>query len=349
MRRMDHGDTILNLFIGNELEGGVANLYLRRLNADALQYIELLGPRSPTRFSRSGDGWTGSGEWSGIRYTVQLRLAATAPAWFWQVTLENSASSAQQVDVIYAQDVALSPYGTVRLNEFYVSQYVDHTPLKHPKHGHVIASRQNLSAGGRNPWCVIGSLRRAESFATDAMQVHGLATRGGQSPVGIVQGLPGKRLQHEHSMVAIQDEPLELKPGERVSTGFFGSFSGDHPEATSPGDLDAVDEVLTLPEAALSDLAAVSGDDSNSATLFSRSPLLDALDLQAEELTQLFSSKRRHEEVDDGGAVLSFFYDADKHVVLRAKEQRVQRPHGHLLRSGGTRRLMNWRSRRPCG
>lgn len=334
VRRMDHGDTLINLFLGNELEGGVANLYLRRLNADALQYIELLGPRSPTRFSRSGEGWTGSGEWSGIRYTVQLRLAATAPVWFWQVSLENSSGSTQQVDVIYAQDIALSPYGTVRLNEFYVSQYVDHTPLKHPKHGHVIASRQNLSAGGRNPWCVIGSLRRAKSFATDAMQVHGLATRGGEPPVGVVEGLPGRRLQHEHSMVAIQDEPLEIKPGERVSTGFFGSFSADHPEATSLGDLDAVDHALELPEAALSEPAAVSGEHSDNATLFSRSPLFDALDLQPDELSKLFSAKRRHEEVDEQGAVLSFFYEANRHVVLKAKERRVQRPHGHLLRSG---------------
>jgi cellobiose phosphorylase len=334
VRRMDHGDTLLNLFLGNELEGGVANLYLRRLNADALQYIELLGPRSPTRFSRSGEGWVGSGEWSGIRYTVQLRLAASAPAWFWQVSLENPAGSTQLVDVIYAQDVALSPYATVRLNEFYVSQYVDHTPLKHPKHGHVIASRQNLAAGGRHPWSAIGSLRRAQSFATDAMQVHGLATRAGGSPLGVMQGLPGKRLQHEHSMVAIQDEPLELKPGERVATGFFGCFSGDHPEATSPDDLDAVDRVLMLPEAELSDLPAVGSDDSNNATLFSQAPLLDALDLQADDLNKLFSAKRRHEEVDEHGAVLSFFHGADRHVVLRAKEQRVQRPHGHLLRSG---------------
>ncbi|MFC4309906.1 GH36-type glycosyl hydrolase domain-containing protein [Steroidobacter flavus] len=334
VRRLDHGDTIVNLFIGNELEGGVANLYLRRLNADAMQYIELLGPRSPTRFRRTADSWLGSGEWSGIRYTVQLRLASSAPAWFWQIGLENSAGSTQQVDVIYAQDVALSPYATVRLNEFYVSQYVDHTPLKHPKHGHVIASRQNLAAGGQHPWSAIGSLRRAQSFATDAMQVHGLATRAGRSPLGVVQGLPGQRLQHEHSMVAIQDEPLELKPGERATTGFFGCFSADHPEATSLDDLDAVDKVLGLPEAELSELAAAGGDESNNATLFSEAPLLGALDLQADELSRLFSAKRRHEEVDEQGAVLSFFYDADRHVVLRAKEQRVVRPHGHLLRSG---------------
>ena len=334
VRRMDHGDTIINLFIGNELEGAVANLYLRRLNADALQYIELLGPRSPTRFSRCGEGWTGSGEWSGIRYTVQLRLAAAAPVWFWQVSLENSAGSTQQVDLIYVQDIALSPYGMVRLNEFYVSQYIDHTPLEHPKNGYVIASRQNLAAGGRHPWCVIGSLRRAQSFATDGMQVHGLATRAAESPIGIVQGLPGRRLQHEHSMVAIQDEPLQIEPGERVSAGFFGSFSADHPAATSLEDLDAVDQALDLPEAAFSELAVVAGDDSNSATLFSRSPCLDAIDLQADDLHQLFGSQRRHEEVDEQGAVLSFFYDTDGHVVLKAKERRVQRPHGHLLRSG---------------
>lgn len=334
VRRMDHGDTIVNLFIGNELEGGVANLYLRRLNADAMQYIELLGPRSPTRFQCSGDAWVGSGEWSGIRYTVRLRFAAASPAWFWQVSLENSASSAQQVDVIYVQDVALSPYGTVRLNEFYVSQYVDHTPLLHAKHGHVVASRQNLAAGGRNPWCVIGSLRRAESFATDAMQVHGLATRAGEQPVGIVQGLPARRLQHEHSTVAIQDEPLHLPPGERVSTGFFGSFSPDHPAATSLTDLNAVDQVLALPEAALTDIEAAPGEAASSATLFSQAPLLKTLDLQPDELRSLFSAQRRHEEVDERGTVLSFFYEADRHVVLRAKETRVLRPHGHLLRSG---------------
>ncbi|MBL8269137.1 GH36-type glycosyl hydrolase domain-containing protein [Steroidobacter sp.] len=334
VRRMDHCDTIVNLFIGNELEGSVANLYLRRLNTDAVQYLELLGPRSPTVFTRSADSWVGRGEWSGIRYTVQLRLAAAAPAWFWQVSLENSAGSAQHVDVIYVQDVALSPYGTVRLNEFYVSQYVDHTPLLHAKHGHVVASRQNLSAGGRNPWCVIGSLRQGASFATDALQVHGLATRAGEQPIGILQGLPTRRLQHEHSLVAIQDAPLQIAPGERVSTGFFGSFSADHPAATSAVDLAAVDKVLDLPEAALADIAATAGDAADAGTLFSRALLLKALDLQRDELATLFNSQRRHEEADERGEVLSFFYEADRHVVLRAKERRVLRPHGHLLRSG---------------
>ena len=47
-----------------------------------------------------------------------------------------------------------------------------------------------------------------------------------------------------------------------------------------------------------------------------------------------FAAPWRHEERDDRGTLLSFFHGADRHVVLRAKELRVQRPHGHLLRTG---------------
>ncbi len=75
------------------------------------------------------------------------------------------------VDLVYAQDLALAAYGAVRMNEYYVSQYVDYTPLTHARCGHVLAVRQNLSMGGRNPWAVIGSLRRAVSFATDALEL----------------------------------------------------------------------------------------------------------------------------------------------------------------------------------
>jgi cellobiose phosphorylase len=335
LRRMDHGDTIINLFLGNELEGGVANLYLRRLSADATQYIELLGPRSPTKFQRIGEAWVGSGAWSGIHYTVTLKLARSAPAWFWHVSLENSSSSQLDVDVIYAQDVALAPYGTVRLNEYYVSQYVDHTPLSHPKHGHVIASRQNLPAGGRHPWCVIGSLREGKSFATDAMQVHGLATRAGAAPVGIAQGLSTRRLQHEHSMVAIQDQAIALSPGERASTGFFGWFNADHPAATSAADLDAVNSALSLPEASPPESRIDVAPEANvPTTLFTKAAPLQTLYLDADELNQFFGSTRRHEERDEQERPLAFFCDKERHVVLRAKELRVHRPHGHMLRTG---------------
>ena len=95
-------------------------------------------------------------------------IARSAPAWFWHVALHNVGATAQEVDLVHAQDVALAAYGAVRLNEYYVSQYVDHTPLAHPSHGAVLAVRQNLKVGGRHPWVCVGSLRHGASFCTDA-------------------------------------------------------------------------------------------------------------------------------------------------------------------------------------
>jgi hypothetical protein len=46
IRRMDHRDILLNLFLGTEIEGGLANLYLRRLGA-VVEATPLFGPRSP--------------------------------------------------------------------------------------------------------------------------------------------------------------------------------------------------------------------------------------------------------------------------------------------------------------
>ena len=52
-----------------------------------------------------------------------------------RATLENPAAPRSRVDLVYAQDLALAPYGAVRMNEYYVSQYIDHTPLAHPTRG----------------------------------------------------------------------------------------------------------------------------------------------------------------------------------------------------------------------
>src|SRR3954462_11242312 len=132
LRRFDCGDISLLLFVGNELEGGPANLYLRAVGEGAF-CVPLLGPQSPTRFgadSRSGR-FTGTGSWLDVEYSLELGLSKSAAAWFWHVQLVNRSASARVLDLTYAQDLALAPYGAVRMNEFYVSQYLDHTPLSH--------------------------------------------------------------------------------------------------------------------------------------------------------------------------------------------------------------------------
>ncbi|HEV2270040.1 MAG TPA: hypothetical protein VGR92_11315 [Steroidobacteraceae bacterium] len=335
VRRFDCGPTTLTLFVGSEVECGPANLFLRR-RAGRSDWTPLLGPTSPTRFGAPAGGrLAGRGTWQGIEYDISLVLAAQAPAWFWHVRLRNTAATVQELDLTYAQDVALAPYGAVRMNEYYVSQYIDHTPLSEPQRGTLIASRQNQGADGRNPWSLIGSLRRATSFATDALDFHGLASRAGEPPRGMVGELPGRRLQHEHSMAVLCDAPLRLAPGESAHAGFFGVYVADHPDATSEEDLSRVSGILALPEAAPAAGPTDAPDGAASdRTLFSAATPLQVSDLDADALRRLFPPPWRQEETDERCERLSFFHGADSHVVLRAKELRVLRPHGQLLRTG---------------
>src|SRR5262245_60384608 len=88
IRRIDRGDVVVNAYLGNELEGGPANLFLRR-RGERIEWIPLLGPRSPGTVHLDERGLEVRGEWSGLRFRVSLRLAQAAPAWFWHVSLEN--------------------------------------------------------------------------------------------------------------------------------------------------------------------------------------------------------------------------------------------------------------------
>ncbi len=337
LQRLEHAAVLVNLFPGNEVEGGPANLYLRDADNPAA-YIPLLGPRSPSRFAcdAAGSRLTGSGVWGDIRYRLDLVLAAQRSAWFWHLRIRNAGTGERRIDVTYAQDLALAAYFAVRLNEFYVSQYIDHTPLAHPSRGVMIASRQNQSVDGRNAWTVIGSLRNASAFATDALQFQGLAGRAGGPPVGLVGELPSRRLQHEHSMAVVRDAPLRLPAGGSAATGFFGLFVEDHPEATSIEDLKRVEEVLRLSEATppapdAPDLPAAATNRS-SASLFCTADPLRVRDLDAGELKSHFGDWR-HEETE-GGERLALICEGHRQVALRAKELRVLRPHGCLLRTG---------------
>lgn len=355
LRRFECGAVSLLLFPASAIEGGPANVYLRaRESGQRWSSTPLLGPHSPSRLKRhpSGAAFSAIGRWMRIDYSLTLALAADRCAWFWHVQLINAAPTAREVDLTYAQDVALAPYGAVRMNEYFVSQYLDHTPLSHSALGCVVASRQNQPVDGRHPWSLLGSLRRAVTYSTDALQFHALATRAGALPPALQSQPPGQRLQHEHSMVALRDAALTLDAGASATTGFFGLHLADHPEASSARDLDHTGAVLELPEASASTVSAgvaertgaagagnVAADAATDAgadggTLFTSAPLHAALELSEPELRTLFTGPWRHEERDERGRLLSFFYGLNQHVVLKEKELRVLRPHGQLLRSG---------------
>jgi cellobiose phosphorylase len=333
LRRLLAPGLMLNLFPGNELEGGPANVWLRRRDASGgWRVAPLLGPLSPLAVHVDDGAFEMRGDWDGLALRLQLRLAASEPTLFWHLQAENVSAGSCEIAPVLVQDVGLADYGAVRTNEFYISHYIDLQPLQDADRGVLLAARQNQAQRGQHPWLLAGSLRRAEAFATDAVQVWGHAARDGATPPGLLMGLPNRRLQQEHALVALQDEAVMLAPGERATAGFFLALELHHAEASSEADLDRLPALLALPEAQPSEPLDAPGH-APAPSLFASAPLLASQDLTAEARRRLFAGERRHEEWQDG-QLLSFFAGDAAHVVLRAKELLVQRPHGHILRSG---------------
>lgn len=83
-------------------------------------------------------------------------------------------------------------------------------------------------------------------------------------------------------------------------------------------------------------MRAPAGDDQPipAPSLFATASVLGAADLTEPEMSDLFGEDRREVEAEDG-RLLSFFAGDCRHVVLKAKELQVLRPHGHILRTGG--------------
>ncbi|MFG6415698.1 hypothetical protein ACG02S_17535 [Roseateles sp. DC23W] len=333
--QLDSG-LLLNLFPGNELEGGPANLWLRRRDAGGGDWraVPLLGPLSPLSAHFGDNALEMRGVWDGLALRLQLRLAADEPVLFWHLQAINDCGTACDIAPVLVHDVGLADYGAVRTNEFYVSHYIDLQPLRHAQHGALLAVRQNQAQKGRHPWLLAGSLTRAESFATDAAQVWGHAARDGAVvPPAVLAGLPGARLQQEHAVVALQDQAVTLVPGASTSAGFFLALQPHHPDASGDADLACVPALLALPEASPGSALDEPGQ-APAASLFATAAALAAIDLDDAACSELFPGERRHEERDDAGRLLSFFTGDAGHVVLRAKEMLVQRPHGHILRAG---------------
>ncbi|MFZ5545373.1 MAG: hypothetical protein ACOZJZ_17585 [Pseudomonadota bacterium] len=325
----------MNLFPGHALERGPAQLYLRvQRGGEAAAVLPLLGPGTDARLEVQAHSLIWHREAAGLRVALALRLAHETPAWYWHVGLHNAGEGEAQATLVYAQDLALSRYHALRLNEYYVSQYLDHTPLRDAKQGWVVATRQNLPVDDAHPWCLIGSLRHGEACATDALQLHGLAARTGNGALpGLARGLPSRRQQHEHAMAVVQDAPIVLPPGSSAHTGFFGRLVPDHPEPTTDADLSTVAAALALPDARPPAPTDSGTHHALPLSLFDTAPRLDAQPLHEQDLAELFGTERREAE-QEGGMLLSFFTAEHRHVVLQAKEQRVLRPHGHILRSG---------------
>ena len=348
LRRLEVDDRSLLLYPADELEAGPANLYLRIRRDDDAEAVALVGPGSGSTVSWDESGPVISGTWRDLQYTVTFHLADAVTAWYWHVSVKSLRPDPAEIDLVYAQDLALTPYDALRTCEYYVSQYLDLTPIDTPSAGTVLAVRQNMP-GPTAPWAVVGCLSEGLGWGTDALQLVGRAHRAGAQPSGLsAKDLPSTRLQHEHTLALLQARPVRLDFGETMTTGFFGAYQPDHPAATSGDDTAFVEGILSQPEAQqrtqslpayplttgyLPARRTSEGAQVDASSLFSSAPVLDCTPLDDDQLVTLTGDSRRHAEWD-GHTLLSYFTDDGSHIVTSAKQTAVLRPHGHVMRTG---------------
>lgn len=332
IREIGHDSTMLNQVVTSPIDGSMNNLYLRLHREDGIQAIPLLGIQSESQvqFGDKRVVWTGTV--NEIRYVVTFTLMPNH-IWFWDVNVHGSGVTA---DVIYGQDLGLADRGAVRTNEAYMSQYIDHAVFQDENRGAIVCSRQNQPQKSGFPYMQQGSLTKAVGFSTDGFQFFGLSYKETDQPEILTQEfLSNEVYQYEYAYTALQSERVELNGSARFV--FYGMFKESHPTAITT--LEYKQEVLNAWEQAES-MSKEQGlgevQDKIRIAENIGTPLSTEI-MTMQEIDRLYP--KRSQEEWDGKELLSFFTPTHEHVVLKAKELRVERPHGHILMTGDNARM----------
>ncbi|MEJ8306771.1 GH36-type glycosyl hydrolase domain-containing protein [Saccharibacillus sacchari] len=320
------GKTMLNQLLSSPLDGSLNNLFLRIHRESGIAFYPLLGIHSTSKVSQNGKRVVWEGEAGGVAYTVTFAVTEQ-DVWFWDV---QTRGEGVDIDIVYGQDVGDADPGAVRSNEAYLSQYIDHAVFQDEHKGYIVCSRQNQPQGGAFPYMQQGSLTRATGYSTDGFQFFGKSYKETNVPEALTHGqLANEVYQYEFAYTALQSELVPLSGEERFV--FYGLYRADHPAAITEieftqdvqaawdaYDAEEVGELRPLPSVSF---RSTIGEP------------LQTLDLADEEIETLFPN--RYEEERENGKLLAFFTDTYEHVVLKEKERLVERPHGHILMSGG--------------
>ncbi len=327
------GKVRINLFTNNRFENA-CGIYLRK-RENPQRFTPLFGPGSGGRYSITENQFLAGGDFEDIRFLCRLSLAPNTPAWKWTVHLENTGRHEVPLDLIYTQDVGMTAADEIEKNEFYISQYIDYTILRHAEHGPVVCCRQNELGPGCLPWLALGSLEKAADFSTDGQLFYGPQYRAAGVPDGLLRDSLQGLLQKETALIAVRQQPFVLPAGQSRKVGFFGIFCTDHPEPTEQKDLDLIESGIEALQTACDDHdEEMTTPVETAENLFTAAPLFRADDLSETDLEHLFEGPRRHCEYQNG-RLLSFFRQETDHVVLKAKEGMTDRPCGHILKTGG--------------
>lgn len=326
-----YGTTMINQLLTNPIDGALSNLFLRIHTGSGIEAVPMLGVHSSSVVTYGDNRMQWEGRFKGVDYKVQF-TPTDAGAWFWDVELQGKD---MEVDVVYGQDIGIAHPGAVRSNEAYLSQYIDHAVFQQEDRGYVVCSRQNQPQGGAFPYIQQGALTSAVGYATDGFQFFGLSYKGtNQAEALFKESLPNEVYQYEFAYTALQSPRITLNGSARLA--FYGLFKEDHPEAVTT--LEFQDELQAAWQQAQARRLTNSGHSLPRIERCERfGEPLQTLPLTEDELNALFPVRRQEER--DGEELLSFFTDTYEHIVMKEKELRVERPHGHILMSGNNVKL----------
>lgn len=337
IRDVQCGNTMLNQVVSNSIDGSMNNIYLRMHLDSGITVVPMLGVQSNSRVSFGEARVMWEGEAEGLSYKVVFTLLPSH-VWFWDVKVQNAEGKDVVVDVIYAQDMGLADRGAVRTNEAYMSQYIDHKVFHDKARGYVVCSRQNQPQSTGFPYMQQGSLlSKAIGYATDGFQFYGLSYKESNQPEALTQPMLSNEVyQYEYAFTALQSDRFELNGDTRQARAvFYGLFKETHPAAIE--ELEYEQDVVAAWEQAEA-MPAITEEAEVKVSPAARIGTPIATQSMTKEDLDRYFPTRNQEEVEDG-ELLSFFTDTHEHVVLKEKELRVERPHGHILMTGDNARM----------
>ncbi|MCC2594680.1 hypothetical protein LKO27_14855 [Tessaracoccus sp. OS52] len=337
LARLDAGELSVLQYPASELEPGPHQVWLRWRDpvprslgreaprAEGHEALGLTGPASGGEIAATADGVVLRGNHRDVEWELWWEQPGEG-RFGWGLRVVNRGEESVELDAVWTLDAALTPWDALRRNEFYVSQYLDLTPI--PDGDRLqMAVRQNMP-GPTNPWLLLGATRPVAGWCTDAVQLRP-ATPG--TGLDLTKDLPSVRRQHEHTLAGLQTTPWTLEPGAEGVVGFRAVVVADHPGASGPADAERFAALLSDGWAE----RAPSADDARQAvpTLFSPARFAHGEPLEERALARLAGDPTDPERGPDG-EVWSYRAGAG-HVVTAAKEAAVLRPHGHIIRAAG--------------
>lgn len=313
---------VLNQFIGQEIDGAVNNIYLRIFENDKIQYYPLVGKESNSSFliGKSQAKWIG--RVSGVSYEVKLSLTNTS--WFWEVQLD---AVSKKIDLVYVNDIGLADNETLRSNEAYNSQYINHQVIKND--GFKIFSRQSQLQTTGYPALETGALGdfSVTGYLTDGFQFFGKSFKTTRKPEALEKlEFDNEIYQYEMALIAMKTNRILLN-GKKTVT-FYEVY---HPnsETLKFDTLDKIpdisDEILT--EVTLTNPKIIMNQQINGRLLSNK------------ELQQYYPEIKFKEVINN--QLLSGFTTQNTHFVSLAKELLVEREHGEIFLSGNSKSIKN--------